>query len=126
MRYSKTPVPAESHDPRLPQWDEGASRYPDHFIANSKTAAARIERAYGRTAEVIHPPIDVNRFRISSEQEDYYLVLARLMPYKRIDLAIEACSLLGRRLMIIGDGPERTPALQAKAGPRVEVPEPSF
>jgi glycosyltransferase involved in cell wall biosynthesis len=61
------------------KWDEGASRYPDHFVANSKTVAARIERAYGRTAEVIHPPIDVNRFRPSPEQEDYYLVLARLI-----------------------------------------------
>jgi glycosyltransferase involved in cell wall biosynthesis len=101
------------------KWDEGASRYPDHFIANSKTAAARIERAYGRTAEVIHPPIDVNRFRPSTEREDYYLVLARLIPYKRIDLAIEACGLLGRRLMIIGEGPDQA-RLKAKAGPTVK------
>ena len=62
----------------LREWDKAASCSPDHFIANSKTVAKRIERAYGRTAEVIHPPIDVNRFRPSKEQEDYYLVLARL------------------------------------------------
>src|ERR1700728_3376949 len=103
----------------LRKWDERASHYPDHFVANSKTVAARIQRAYGRTAEVIHPPIDVNRFRPSTEQEDYYLVLARLISYKRIDLAIEACSRLGRRLMIIGDGPDRD-RLKAKAGPTVK------
>jgi len=103
----------------LRQWDKRASRFPDHFVANSKTVAARIQRAYGRTAEVIHPPVDVHRFRPSSEQEDYYLVLARLVSYKRIDLAIDACSLLGRRLLVIGDGPDRD-RLMAKAGPTVQ------
>lgn len=96
------------------KWDKSASRYPDHFVANSKTVAARIQQTYGRTAEVIHPPIDLNRFRPSPEQEDYYLVLARLISYKRIDLAIEACARLGRRLLVIGDGPERA-RLMAKA-----------
>ncbi len=103
----------------LRAWDERASRYPDHFVANSKTVAARIQRAYGRSAEVIHPPIDVNRFLPADEQEDYYLVLARLVSYKRIDLAIDACTQLGRRLLIIGDGPDRE-RLQAKAGPTVK------
>ena len=102
----------------LRTWDKGASRFPDHFVANSKTVAERIQRAYGRTAEVIHPPIDVNRFHHSDEQEDYYLVLARLVSYKRLDLAIEACSTLGRRLMVIGDGPDRA-RLVAKAGPTI-------
>lgn len=103
----------------LRKWDRDASRHPDHFVANSKLVAARIQRAYGRTAEVIHPPIDVNRFGPVSEQEDYYLVLARLISYKRIDLAIEACTQLGRRLLVIGDGPDRA-RLTAKAGPTVE------
>jgi glycosyltransferase involved in cell wall biosynthesis len=103
----------------LRHWDRRASRYPDHFVANSQTVAARILRAYGRTAEVIHPPIDVNRFKPSSEQEEYYVVLARLVSYKRIDLAIEACTLLGRRLLVIGDGPDRE-RLMAKAGPTVQ------
>jgi glycosyltransferase involved in cell wall biosynthesis len=100
------------------EWDERASRYPDHFVANSKTVADRIQRTYGRTAEVIHPPIDIHRFRPSPEQEDYYLVLARLISYKRIDLAIEACAALGRRLVVIGDGPDRA-RLIAKAPPTV-------
>ena len=91
----------------LRQWDVGASRQPDHFIANSRTVADRIRRAYGRIAEVIHPPIDLGRFRPSPEQDDYYIVLARLVSYKRIDLAVQACTLLGRRLLVIGDGPDR-------------------
>jgi glycosyltransferase involved in cell wall biosynthesis len=103
----------------LRRWDKGASRFPDHFVANSKTVADRIQRVYGRTAEVIHPPIDVHRFRPCSAQEDYYLVLARLVSYKRIDLAVDACNSLGRRLLIIGDGPDRA-RLMAKAGPTVE------
>jgi glycosyltransferase involved in cell wall biosynthesis len=96
------------------KWDRRASNYPDHFVANSRTVAERIQRIYGRTAQVIHPPIDIDRFRPSEEQEDYYLVLARLISYKRIDLAIDACAALGRRLVVIGDGPERT-RLMAKA-----------
>ncbi len=102
----------------LREWDKAASSAPDHFVANSKTVAERIERAYERTAEVIHPPIDVNRFRASNEQEDYYLVLARLISYKRLDLAVEACTKLRRRLMVIGDGPDRA-RLMEKAGPTV-------
>jgi glycosyltransferase involved in cell wall biosynthesis len=102
----------------LRHWDVGASRQPDHFIANSETVAARIRRVYGRFAEVIYPPIDLGRFRPSQEQEDYYIVLARLVSYKRIDLAVEACTMLGRRLLVIGDGPDRA-RLMAKAGATV-------
>lgn len=102
----------------LRAWDYAAARQPDHFIANSRTVADRIQRTYGRTAEVIHPPIDLQRFRPASEQEDYYLILARLISYKRIDLAVEACSKLGRRLLVIGDGPDRA-RLEGLAGPSV-------
>jgi glycosyltransferase involved in cell wall biosynthesis len=102
----------------LRQWDESASRQPDHFIANSHTVAARIRRVYGRFAEVIHPPIDLGRFRESSEQDDYYIVLSRLISYKRIDLAVQACTQLGRRLLVIGDGPDRA-RLMANAGPTI-------
>jgi glycosyltransferase involved in cell wall biosynthesis len=102
----------------LRRWDEGASRQPDHFIANSRSVATRILQSYGRHAEIIHPPIDLNRFRASTEQEDYYLVLARLVSYKRIDLAVRACSRLGRRLLVIGEGPDLD-RLMATAGPTV-------
>ena len=99
----------------LRRWDLGASREPDHFIANSKTVAERILKAYGRHAEVIHPPVDVDRFTPSEHHDDYYLVLSRLISYKRIDLAIEACNRLGRELLIVGDGPDRE-RLAAMAG----------
>lgn len=102
----------------LKTWDQGASRQPDHFIANSKTVAERIQKVYGRSAVVIHPPIQIDRFRPSSEREDFYLVLARLIPYKRIDLAVRACTELGRNLVVIGEGPGRR-ALEAIAGPTV-------
>jgi glycosyltransferase involved in cell wall biosynthesis len=102
----------------LRQWDVGASRQPDHFIANSQAVAERIRAAYGRIAEVIHPPINLGRFRPSPEQDDYYIVLSRLVSYKRIDIAIQACALLGRRLLVIGDGPDRS-RLTVNAGPTV-------
>lgn len=100
-------------------WDEGAARQPDHFVANSRTVADRIRRVYQRPAEVIHPPIDVERFHPCKEREDYYIILSRLVSYKRIDLAVKACTQRRKRLLVIGDGPDRT-ALEAIAGPSVE------
>jgi glycosyltransferase involved in cell wall biosynthesis len=103
----------------LRSWDEGAARQPDHFVANSKTVAARIQRAYGRSAEVIVPPIDIHRFRPSKERGDYYVVLSRLVPYKRIDLAVNACTKLGRKLVVIGSG-TALESLKAQAGPTIQ------
>ena len=103
----------------LRQWDKDASRQPDHFIANSRAVANRIMRVYGRAAEVIHPPVDVDRFRPSKEQGDYYLVLSRLVSYKRLDLAVQACSKLNRKLVVIGDGTCRK-QLMEQAGPTVQ------
>jgi glycosyltransferase involved in cell wall biosynthesis len=102
----------------LKAWDRTAARQPDHFVANSKTVAERIQRSYGRAAHVIHPPVDIHRFQPSIEKEDYYLVLSRLVSYKNIEIAVEACTKLNRRLMVIGDGPDRA-RLMAKAGPAV-------
>jgi glycosyltransferase involved in cell wall biosynthesis len=103
----------------LRKWDLRASQQPSYYIANSHLVADRIKQIYGREAHVIPPPIEVDRFSLSVEVDDYYLVLSRLMPYKRIDLAIEACNRLDRRLVIIGDGPDRE-RLQALAGPKTE------
>ena len=103
----------------LKKWDLRAARQPNHYIANSKIVAQRIKEVYGREAFVIPPPIDVDRFHMSSEVDDYYLVLSRLVPYKRIDLAIEACKRLNRRLVVIGDGPDRE-RLEKLAGPKTE------
>lgn len=103
----------------LRRWDEGASRQPDHFVANSRVVAERILRVYGRHAEIIEPPIDVNRFRVEAEQGDYYVVLARLVSYKRIDLAVQAFTQMGKRLVVIGAGPAMA-SLRSAAGPTVE------
>jgi glycosyltransferase involved in cell wall biosynthesis len=101
-------------------WDQLSSQRVDHFIAISHEVARRIRRHYRREAEVIHPPVDVDRFRPNGEPpEDYYLVVSRLVSYKRIDLAIEAVNMLKRRLVIVGDGPERK-RLESIAGPTVE------
>ena len=102
----------------LRMWDTNASRQPDHFIANSKAVANRIRAAYHRSSEIIYPPVDVDRFHMSKEQDDYYLVLSRLISYKRLDLAVQACNLLKRKLIVIGDGPQRK-SLEAIAGPTV-------
>ncbi len=78
---------------------------PDMFVANSEHVAARIERYYGRTAEVVHPPVNVERFLpLERSPEDFYLVFGRVVPYKRVDLAVQACTRLGRRLKVAGDG----------------------
>lgn len=103
----------------LRKWDLRASRQPNYYIANSRLVANRIRKIYGREAFVIPPPIDVNRFHMSDEIDDYYLVLSRLMPYKRIDLAIEACRRMNRKLVIIGDGPDRA-RLEKSADERIE------
>jgi glycosyltransferase involved in cell wall biosynthesis len=103
----------------LRQWDIGAARQPDHFIANSKVVAERIQRAYGRTAEVIHPPIDVDRFQPSDEVDDYYMLLSRMVSYKRLDLAIEACTRLKKKLVVVGTGPQKE-YLESIAGPTVK------
>ncbi len=102
----------------LKQWEMKAAQRPDYFIANSHIVARRLKAAFGVDAEVIEPPIETSRFWISKDVEDYYLVLSRLVSYKRIDLAVEACTRTGRRLVVIGDGPDRE-RLQAMAGPTV-------
>jgi glycosyltransferase involved in cell wall biosynthesis len=102
----------------LKRWEMCAATRPDHFIANSHIVANRLKSAFGIDATVIEPPIDTSRFWISRNVEDYYLILSRLNAYKRIDLAVEACTRTGRRLVVIGDGPDRE-RLKALAGPNV-------
>ena len=104
---------------QLKKWEVEAARRPDYYIANSHIVAGRLKAAFGVDAEVIEPPIETSRFIISRTTEDYYLILSRLVPYKRIDLAVEACTRTGRRLMVIGDGPDKE-RLMALAGPTVQ------
>lgn len=98
----------------LRQWDRLAADRVDDFIAISRTVQRRIAKYYRREARIIYPPVDTARFAIEREPEDYFLVVSRLVPYKRIDLAVRAFSDLGLPLRIIGEGRDRA-ALQAIA-----------
>ena len=105
---------------RLRRWDRESSARVQRFAAISRHVAARIERYYGRSAEVIHPPVDVQRFELAAGDDDgFYLVVSALAPYKRLDLAVRAANRLGRRLLVVGWGPEER-RLRALAGPTVE------
>jgi glycosyltransferase involved in cell wall biosynthesis len=101
----------------LRRWDRRTDGVHD-FVAISRHIADRIRRVYGRPAEVIHPPVEVARFRPADAIEDYYLVVSALAPYKRVDLAVAAATRLGRRLLVVGQGTEE-PRLRALAGPGV-------
>jgi glycosyltransferase involved in cell wall biosynthesis len=87
-------------------WDQLSAARVNHFLANSDNVARRVKTYYGRDAEVIYPPVDVNNAKLSARTEDYYLAVGQLVSYKRFDLAIEACNKLGRRLRIVGVGEE--------------------
>jgi glycosyltransferase involved in cell wall biosynthesis len=91
----------------------------DHFIAISRCVQQRIQRAYHRESHVIHPPVSIQRFELKTEADDYYLVLSRLIGYKRIDLAVQAFNLLRKRLLIVGQGPDRE-RLAKLAGPTIQ------
>ncbi len=88
-------------------WDVASSNRVDYFIANSTEVQKRIKKHYKRDSVVINPPVRCNMFNISETDGDYYLVLSRLVGYKRFDLAVQACSELGKKLVVIGEGPEK-------------------
>lgn len=94
---------------RLREWDFNAAGRVDLFLANSTTTRERIFRHYGRDSRVVYPAIDTERFSFDESVSvgDYYLVASRLVPYKRIDIAIGAAAKLGRRLIVVGTGPDK-------------------
>jgi glycosyltransferase involved in cell wall biosynthesis len=96
--------------------DRHAAAHVDDFIAISATVAERVRRTYERDARVIFPPVDTSRVRPNGRApEDFYLVVSRLVPYKRVDLAVDACTKMGRKLVVVGTGPE-TSRLRGRAG----------
>jgi glycosyltransferase involved in cell wall biosynthesis len=99
----------------LRTWDFQCAQRIGQFVAISRCVQQRILDCYGRSSVVVYPPVNVDRFAVTSRGGDYYLVLSRLVGYKRIDLAVRAFSQLGKKLVIIGDGPDRS-RLQALAG----------
>ena len=88
-------------------WDYASSARVDVYVANSVNVAKRIKKHYRRDAYVIHPPVRGNIFQISNENGDFYLCVSRLQEYKRVDIAVEACTKLNVPLVVIGDGPEQ-------------------
>jgi len=105
----------------LRRWDKKTEHRVDYFIANSRYVAKRIEKNYGRKAKVIHPPVDTHLFSIAPTREDYYFTCSRLVPYKRIDLLVEAFAKMPeKRLVVVGDGPEMG-ALKDKATKNIEL-----
>jgi len=105
------------HNLRL--WDKAAADRVEHFVAISETVRQRVLKFYRRDAVVIHPPVDVRRFQVRKDHEDYFLIVSRLIPYKRIDLAVEAFNMSGLPLKIVGDGRDRS-RLQAMAKPNIQ------
>jgi glycosyltransferase involved in cell wall biosynthesis len=102
----------------LRRWDYRAAQRVDYFVGISRQVQARIQVHYSRNSVVIHPPVDTTRFQPASTHEDYYLIVSRLIPYRRIDLAVRAFNQLGLPLVIAGDGRDSEP-LKALAGPTI-------
>lgn len=92
---------------RLKNWDQRTSKNVNQFVANSSVVKTRIQNYYHRDSDVIFPPINTARFTSSPSIGDYYLIVSRLVSYKRIDLAVEAFNRNGLKLYIVGDGPDR-------------------
>ena len=102
-------------------WDYRTANGVDHFIANSHFIARRIKKVYGRDADVIYPPVDVDRFTLQEKKDDFYFTASRMVPYKRIDLIVEAFSRMPeKKLVVIGDGSEMA-KIKSKATANVEI-----
>lgn len=105
----------------LRKWDVKSAKNVDYFIANSKHIAAKIKRIYNRSADVIYPPVDTQKFSLITEKEDYYVTASRLVPYKRIDMIVDAfAKMLDKKLVVIGSGPEKEKVI-SKATPNIDV-----
>ncbi|HVZ29537.1 MAG TPA: glycosyltransferase [Asticcacaulis sp.] len=104
--------------PCLRTWDVTTAARVDHFIANSGYVAARIKKFYRREATVINPPVDISRFSITNDVQDFYLCAGQITPYKKIEIAVEAFTKMNKRLVVIGEG--ATANLKKIAGPTIE------
>jgi glycosyltransferase involved in cell wall biosynthesis len=102
---------------RIRDWDLQTASHVTYFVAISEVVRRRIRECYGRDSAMIYPPVDTDFYCPAAvEREDFYLVLSAFAPYKRLDLAIEACRRLGRKLVIIGSGQDEA-KLRRHAGP---------
>lgn len=103
----------------LREWDFVSSDRPDMYIANSNNGHKRLKKYYKQNSEIIYPPVDTDRFRASGKHSNYFLIVSTLTPYKKIDLAVSLFNKIGRRLVIIGDGPHRK-YLESIAGENID------
>ena len=101
-------------------WDASTANRVDHYVANSRYIARRIKKTYGKPSDVIYPPVDVDKFTLREAKEEFYLTASRMVPYKKIDLIVEAFSQTDKKLLVIGDGPDMA-KIKSKAGKNVEL-----
>lgn len=102
-------------------WDVRTSASVDVMLANSRYIARRIEKCYGRAAEVVYPPVDTSAFAMQPDKQDYYVTASRMVPYKMIPIIAQAFAQMpDRKLVIVGDGPDME-RVKAAAGPNVQV-----
>lgn len=101
-------------------WDQVSSQRPDYYISNSHNVSKRIRKYYNRDSLVVHPPVSFSAIESPTESEPFFLIVSRLLPYKRVDLVIEAFNQLGWPLVIIGDGYDKQ-RLEKMAGPTVQM-----
>ncbi len=104
---------------RMRQWDYAAAQRADMVVAISEYVGARVTKYYRRDWGVVYPPVEVDRLKPAAKRGDFYLVVSRLIPYKRVDLAVAAARELNLPLIVIGDGSERS-RLEAMAGPKTQ------
>ncbi len=105
---------------KLRSFDFATAQRPDLILTNSKTVQNRTREYYKRDSTVIYPPVDIDRFDLKQAKEgDYYLVVSRLIPYKKVEIAVRAMSELGKRLIVVGTGSQKE-KLEKKAGPSIE------
>ncbi len=103
----------------LRRWDVRTAAHPHRFIAISENVRQRISEIYKRKSDLIYPPVETASFSVSRRNNGSFLVVSALVPYKRVDLAIESCNQLGARLVVVGDGPDAS-RLRKLAGPTIE------
>ncbi|MEQ1274402.1 glycosyltransferase family 4 protein [Acinetobacter ursingii] len=106
---------------KIRMWDYRTANGVDHFVANSKFIARRIKKVYGRESDVIYPPVDTDRFTLCENKDEFYFTASRMVPYKKIDLIVEAFSHMpNKKLVVIGDGPDMQ-KIKSKAASNVEI-----
>lgn len=101
-------------------WDMSTVNRVDYYIANSHYIARRIKKVYGKESTVIYPPVDVEKFELCEQKEEFYMTASRMVPYKKIDMIVEAFSKTDKKLVVIGTGPDME-KIKAKAGKNIEL-----